>query len=476
MDLKRLCMLGAALLAGAAAEAKQPNFVFFLVDDLGTGDVGCFGSTFHETPNIDALCAQGMKFTQAYSACTVCSPSRAAILTGRAPGRLHLTDWIDGHKKPFAKLAVPDWKMQIDHGLTTLPEALGAGGYDSLFVGKWHLMPNPQPELWPAHTPEKHGFGGNIGGREWGQPKGPGKYFHPFGMPNLVGKPGDFLTDCLTDAALEYLARAKEKPFLLYMSYYAVHAPIMCKPEYEDYFQRKLDAAPKGTYPQSNPKYAGLMKSVDDSVGRIVQALRDKGELENTVFVFTGDNGGLPDTSSGDLRGTKGTAFEGGTRVPTFMAWPGTIQPGRCDVPVIGMDFYPTLLELAGLPPKPAEHVDGTSLVPLLKRSGPLADRELYWHYPHYHKTNPYGAVRSSNWKLIEFFEDGELMLFDLAKDPTEQDNLAQSHPEKAQELLAKMRAWRKAVDAQMPSPNPAYDPEKAEGKKKDSNKTKKKK
>lgn len=461
---------GVVLLAMAglafAAEAPKPNFVFFLVDDLGTGDVGCFGSTFHETPNIDALCKQGMKFTQAYSACTVCSPSRAAILTGCAPARLHLTDWIAGHKRPTAKLSVPDWKMYIDHDRTTLPEALAAGGYDCLFVGKWHLMPNEQPEEWSAHTPEKHGFGGNIGGREWGHPKGPGKYFHPWDLPNLDGKEGDFLTDRLTDKAEEYLDRIAGKPFLLYMSYYAVHEPVMCKPEHEKYFKQKLAASPPGTYPQTNPKYAGLMKSLDDSVGRIVEHLRAKGELDNTVFIFTGDNGGLPPTSSGGLRGRKGTSFEGGTREPTFVVWPGAVKPGsQCDVPVIGMDFFPTMLEMAGLPLLPDQHRDGLSLVPLLKQSGTLARDALYWHYPHYHETNPYGAIRSKDWKLIEFFEDGQLMLFDLNKDPNEQADLAKQHPEKAQELLVKLQAWRKAVDAQIPTPNPNYDPQKDSGK-----------
>ena len=455
---------GAAGACQAAAQPARPNFVFFLVDDLGRGDLGCFGSTFHETPNIDKLCSEGMKFTKAYSACTVCSPSRAAILTGRYPARLHLTDWIPGHRKPLAKLAVPDWKMYIDSDRITLPEALKEeGGYTSRFIGKWHLMPEPSPELWPQHTPEKHGFDGNVAGREWGQPAGRGKYFYPWDMPNLDGKEGDFLEDRLTDKAEEFLNSTGEKPFLLYMAYYAVHTPVMTKPEYEEKYKHKLAKAPKGTCAQTDPKYAGLVQSVDDSVGRIVEKLRAQGKLENTIFIFTSDNGGYMHTSSGGLRGAKGTAFEGGTRVPAFVVWPGVTKPGSvCDVPIIGTDFYPTMLEMAGLPLKPEEHKDGVSIVPLLKQTGALSRDTLYWHYPHYHASRPHGAIRDKGWKLIEFFEDGELMLFDLTNDPNEEHNLAQSKPEKAAELLKKMQDWRQAAGAQMPLPNPDYDPQKA--------------
>lgn len=473
MNLKtRIALIGTVtattgFFSQAATPAPKPNFVFFLVDDLGWADLGCFGSTFHETPNIDRLCAQGMKFTRAYSGCTVCSPSRAAILTGRAPARLHLTDWIAGHKKPFAKLSVPDWQMFIDQERVTLPEALKAeGGYISQFIGKWHLMPDPTPALWPEHTPEKHGFDGNIAGREWGQPKGPGKYFFPWNMPNLDGgKPGDFLTDRVTDKAEEFLGSTGDKPFLLYMSYYEVHSPVMAKPEYVERFKTKLEGSPAGTYAQTNVKYAGLVKSLDDSVGRIVEKLRAQGKLENTIFIFTSDNGSPAHINDGGLRGSKGTAFEGGTRVAAFVVWPGVTKPGSvCDVPIIGMDFYPTMLEMAGLPLKPNEHKDGTSLVPLLKQSGTLNREALYWHYPHYHIGNPYGAVQYKGWKLIEFFEDGELMLFDLENDPNEENNLAQSKPEKAAELLKKLQEWRVETGAQMMTPNPNYNPQKDKG------------
>jgi arylsulfatase A-like enzyme len=353
--------------------------------------------------------------------------------------------------------------MQMDHSRITLPEALKEGGYISQFIGKWHLMPDLAPELWPEHTPEKHGFDGNVAGREWGQPKGPGKYFYPWNMPNLDGgKEGDFLTDRLTDKADEFLDSTGNTPFLLYMSYYAVHGPVMAKPEYVAKYQTKLATAPKKTYSQFDPKYAGLIQSLDDSVGRIVEKLRAQGKLENTVFIFTSDNGGVKNSSCGGLRGSKGTAFEGGVHVAAFVVWPGVTKPGSvCDVPIIGTDFYPTLLEIAGLPQKPEEHKDGVSIVPLLKQSGIPARDTLYWHYPHYHATKPYGAIQHKGWKLIEFFEDGELMLFDLVNDPNEENNLAQSQPEKAAELLGKLQDWRRDVGAQMPTLNPAYDPKK---------------
>ena len=449
------------MMAADNAKAK-PNILFLLVDDLGWGDLGCFGSKFYETPNIDALCAQGMKFTQAYSACTVCSPSRAAIITGCAPARLHLTDWIAGHKRPYAKLKIPDWQMYIDNDRIIMPQALAEGGYDNIFIGKWHLMPRGKSENAKDHTPEKQGFMKNIAGCDMPSPRGPGKFFYPFGMPNLDGKKGDYLTDRLTDEAVKYIDNVGDKPFLLYMSYYAVHKPHMCKPEYKEYFQKKLDSAPPGTYKQTDTIYAGMLKSLDESVGRLVAALKKTGKYENTVIFFTGDNGSTIPSSSGGLRGTKGTSFEGGTREPTFVVWPGVVKPGsECNTPIIGMDYYPTMLDIAGLPQKPDQHKDGESILPLLKGTGSLKRDALYWHYPHYHMTAPYSAIHSKGWKLIELLEDGELMLFNLKDDMAEQHNVIKENPELAQELLKKLQEWRKSVNAQMPTQNPNYDAEK---------------
>jgi len=464
--MKKLLM-GLLFLSGLITAFGKPNFVFLLVDDLGWGDFACYGAEFYETPNIDRLAEQGMQFSNGYAACTVCSPSRAAILTGRYPARLHLTDWIAGHKRPHAKLAVPDWNMRMEHERVLLPEALKDAGYDTAFFGKWHLMPIGQPDF-EEHDPTRHGFDINIGGREWGQPKGKGKYFSPFGMPNLDdGQPGDFLTDKLTDAAIDYLDGDREKPFLIYLAYYALHGPIMCPPELKAKYEKKAETFDNRKDEYLDPRRAGMVECLDNSVGRMMNKLKEMGIADNTVIILTGDNGGDYDKTTGGLRDFKGFSHEGGVREPLIVKWPGKTNPGStCDVPVIGTDFYPTMLEMAGLPPKPEEHVDGISIVPLLTgKSNDLGRKNLYWHYPHYHRTAPYGAIRSGDWKLIEFFEEGRLELYELKSDPRETTNLAQQQPEKAQELLTQLKAWRKSVDAQMMTPNPDYDPDPANAK-----------
>ncbi|MDQ8191943.1 sulfatase [Roseibacillus persicicus] len=459
-------LLFSLLLAGLPAAAEdRPNFVFLLVDDLGWGDFGCYGAEFYETPNIDKLADQGMIFSNAYAACTVCSPSRAAILTGCYPARIHLTDWIKGHVRPRAPLAVPDWNMRIDHERVVLPEALKEGGYSTGFFGKWHLMPI-DAEDFEEHYPTNHGFDLNVGGREWGQPKGPGKYFSPFGMPNLDdGEKGDYLTDKLTDAALDYLDEQSkaENPFLLYFSYYTLHGPIMAPPELVKKYQEKAKGFDNKKNELLNPKRAGMVESLDNSVGRLMAKLEELGIADNTVVILTGDNGGDYPETSGGLRDFKAFSHEGGVREPFVVRWPGEIKAGSSsDVPVIGTDFYPTLLEMAGLPARPDEHRDGLNLTPLLKGEVEDLDRDsLYWHYPHYHRTKPYGAIREGDWKLIEFFEDGALELFDLANDPSESKNLAEEKPDLAQRLLKKMQDWRKSVDAQMMTPNPKHVPKK---------------
>jgi arylsulfatase A-like enzyme len=449
-----------------SAQPARPNVVFLLVDDLGWGDFGCYGAKFNETPNIDKLATQGLRFTNAYSACTVCSPSRAAILSGCYPARLHLTDWIAGHKQPKAKLAIPDWKMKIDHERVLLPEALKEAGYATAFFGKWHLMPNGQPDF-EKHYPTDHGFDINIGGREWGQPKGPGKYFAPFGMPNLDGKPGDYLTDSLTDEAIAFLDKTRrDKPFLLYFSYYTVHAPLMAPPDLVAKYTKKAENFDNTRNELLNPARAGMVESLDRSVGRLMAKLGEMGIAGNTLVFLTGDNGGDHRETTGGLRDFKGFSHEGAVREPLVARWPGAIPAGTtCDVPVIGTDFYPTILDLAGLDLRAEQHQDGVSIAPVLKDPKATIPRDnLYWHYPHYHRTKPYGAIRHGDWKLIEFFEDGSVELFNLKSDPQEKNDLAKEHPERAAELLGKLTAWRKSVGAQMPTPNPNYDPEAGKG------------
>lgn len=468
--MKKILSLSLAFLSLAfpgllSAKNSKPNFVFLLVDDLGLGDFGCYGAKFYETPHIDKLAADGMLFSNGYAACTVCSPSRAAILSGCYPARLKLTDWITGHKKPFAKLSVPKWDTRIDHKRVLLPEALKEAGYATAFFGKWHLMPIGQPDF-DKHYPTSHGFDINVGGREWGQPKGKGKYFSPFGMPGLDdGKPGDFLTDKLTDAAVDFLEKKQDDPFLLYFSYYTLHGPVMAPPALVKKYTEKAKTFDNTKNEHLEPRRAGMVEALDNSVGRLVAKLDELGIAENTVIILTGDNGGNYDTTTAGLKGFKGFSHEGGVREPFVVKWPAKITPkSTCSEMVIGTDFYPTMLEAAGLPARPDQHRDGVSLLSLLNGKNKLKRDTLYWHYPHYHRTMPYGAIREKNWKLIEFYEEGDLELYDLANDPQEKNNLATKNPKKAQELLAKFKVWKKSVDAQAMAPNPNYDPNRAKG------------
>ena len=466
--MKLIYLLLLFALPSSLLAKEKPNFVFLLVDDLGWGDFGCYGATFYETPQIDKLAKDGMLFTNGYAACTVCSPSRASILSGCYPARLHLTDWITGHNRNNPILNIPQWKTKIDHQRVLLPEALKAADYATAFLGKWHLMPIDQPDF-DQHYPTSHGFDINVGGREWAQPKGPGKYFSPFGMPGLDdGKKGDFLTDKLTDAALKFLDEKKDEPFLLYFSYYTLHGPNMAPPALVEKYTAKAKTFDNKKNENLNPKRAGMVEALDNSVGRIVAKLEQLGIADNTVIILTGDNGGNADNTTAGLRDFKGFSHEGGVREPFVVKWPGKIAAGSsCDEMVISTDFYPTMLEMAGLPLKPEQHQDGVSILPLLTGKSQSLDRDtLYWHYPHYHRTLPYGAIRQGDWKLIEFFEKGTLELFNLKTDPFEKNNLIENNPEKAQALLKNLAGWRKSVGAQMPTKNPDYDPNKPRGKK----------
>ena len=438
---------------GAENGATKPNFVFFLIDDMGWRDVACYGSTIYETPNIDRLASQGMRFTDGYAACPVCSPTRASILTGKYPARLHLTDWIAGHKRPFAKLAVPDWTQSLPLEEVTIPEALKPAGYVSASIGKWHLGG-------PDHRPEAHGFDLNFAGDHRGQPP---SYLSPYKIPSVAeGKPGEYLSDRLTDEAVKFIETNKEKPFFLYFPHYAVHTPIQAKKGLTDKFLAKGRPA-NG---QNSAAYAAMIASVDESVGRVTAKLDELGIADRTVIFFMSDNGGLASiTSNAPLRAGKGTLYEGGIREPWIVKWPGVVKPGTtCSVPVTSTDFYPTIIEMAGLKADPKQAPDGVSLVPLLKQAGTIGRDALYWHYPHYHITLPGGAVRCGDWKLIEYYEDGKLELYNLKDDLSETADLAAKMPEKAAELRKKLDDWRKAVGAQMPTPNPNYDPKREKG------------
>lgn len=451
----------------------KPNIVFLLVDDLGLGDFGCYGAKFNETPNIDKLANDGMLFKNAYATSSVCSPSRAAILTGRYPARTHLTDWISGHNFPNAKLSVPKWNMKIEHKRITLAEALKKGGYNTSFFGKWHLMPENQADF-NQHYPTNHGFDVNVGGNHWGMPKGKGRYFSPFEMPNLDdGKPGDYLTDKLTDAAVTYLDTInKKKPFLLYFSYYSVHGPLMSPKNRTKKYADKAKGFNNLKNEFLNPKRAGMVESLDISVGRVVQKLDELGLSENTIIILTGDNGGNFDETTAGLRGYKGFSYEGGVREPFMVKWPKKIKAKSVsDAVIINTDIYPTLLNAAQLPLKPNEHKDGLSILPILDGTKKQLERNtFYWHYPHYHRTKPYGAIRKGNYKLIEFFENGKLELYNLAKDPNETDNIIEGNKELGQKLLVNLKKWRFDVGAQIMDSNPNYNPKKTALKRKKKN------
>lgn len=444
---------------GQEATPPRPktNFVFILIDDMGYMDIGCNGSTFYETPNIDKLAASGMRFTSGYAACCVCSPTRASILTGKYPARLNLTDWIPGYNNPNTKLRRPEFNNQLPLSESTIADALRKAGYITASIGKWHLG---GPEFYP----EKHGFNINIGGTDKGQPP---TYFDPYKISNLPNRnKGEYLTDRLTDEATAFIETNKDRPFFLYLPHFAVHNPKMAKPEMVAKYKEKL-ARDKS---QKDAVYAAMVESVDQSVGVICKKLDELKLADRTVVIFMSDNGGLAwNTSNAPLRAGKGSMYEGGVREPMIIRWPGVTKPGAtCDTPVISTDFFPTIMEMAGLKLSEGLAPDGVSLTPLLRQNGPISREAIYWHYPHYHPggATPYSAVRQGDFKLIEFFEDNHCELYNLKDDLSEQNDLAAKMPDKVKELRKLLADWRKSVDAKLATPNPNYDPNKKAGKK----------
>jgi arylsulfatase A-like enzyme len=448
---------GAAGLAGlrhaeaATAAARPLNFVFFLIDDMGWMDLACQGSKFYETPAIDRLASQGMRFTNAYAACPVCSPTRASIMTGKYPARLHLTDWIAGSVRPNAKLRIPNWTMYLPLEEVTIAEALKPAGYSTASVGKWHLG---GPEYWP----DKQGFDLNFAGTHQGQPP---SYFAPYKIETIPSAPdGEYLTDRLAEESCKFIEANRDRPFFLYLPNYAVHTPLMAKKEMIEHFKDKA----KPEDPQHNATYAAMIQSVDEGVAKVCAKLDALGIADRTVVIFMSDNGGLMGpTSNAPLRDGKGTLYEGGIREPMIVRWPGVVKPGStCDAVVSSVDFFPTILEIAGVARDPARTIDGLSIVSLLKTAGTPQREAIYWHYPHYHRTTPAGAIRAGDLKLIEYFEDGRTELYNLKDDLSETKDLAAAMPDKAKELRQKLADWRTSVGAQMPTPNPDYDPSKA--------------
>lgn len=446
--------------AMAARASARPNVVLILADDLGWTDLACFGSDLHETPQLDRLAREGMRFTQNYSACTVCSPTRAALMTGKYPARLHITDWIPGQMPDNPKLLVPDWTKYLPLEETTLAEVFKAAGYTTATIGKWHLATAGSD----AFYPEKQGFDLNIAGTD---KPAPPTYHAPWKIPTLTeGKPGDYLTDRLGEEAAQFIERTKDRPFFLYLPHFAVHTPIQGRADLVEKYEKKKRAGLN----HQNAAYAAMTESMDAAIGRVRTKLEELRLADRTIIVFTSDNGGrVPTTSNKPLRVGKASAYEGGVRVPLIVHWPGVTKPGSVsDAPVITMDLFPTIVEMAGVPMGAGRPIDGVSIVSLL-RGGTKPTRDtLFWHYPHHQHyqlggATPYAAIRSGDFKLVEFFNDMHVELYNIRDDIGEARDLAATNPAKRDELRARLHAWRRDVGAQMPTPNPKYNPARPE-------------
>jgi arylsulfatase A len=452
-----------AVLIGAsfsrAADTNRPNVVLIVADDLGWADLGCYGSRYHKTPNLDRLAAEGVRFTDAYASAPVCSPTRAALMTGQYPARLNLTDWLPGRPdRPDQKLLRPAINQELPAAEPTLAQVLKSAGYVTGHVGKWHLGGK-------GAGPRQRGFDINIAGDQAGSPR---SYFAPFKgrdgqfMPGLeTADEGEYLTDRLTAEAEKFIETNRANPFFLYLPHFTVHIPLKAKAEKT----AKYKPGPAGQ--QGNPIYAAMIESLDESVGRILDKLAALQLTERTLVVFTSDNGGLcvlegpntPSTINAPLREGKGYLYEGGLRVPLIVKWPGVTRPGSTSAtPIASIDLFPTILDVCGV--KSEARVDGLSLVPLLK-GGTLQRDLLFWHYPHYSNQGgrPGGAVRAGNYKYIEFYEDGRRGLYDLSKDLGESRNLVADKPDKVKELAEKLAAWKKEVGAREMKPNAGYVP-----------------
>lgn len=433
---------------------NRPNFVFILMDDLGWADLSCYGSKYYETPNLDRLAKSGARFTDAYAAAPVCSPTRASIIAGKYPARLGITNYLPGkHPTPFSKLIGVDCVQQLPLSETSIAEALKPLGYTSANIGKWHLGTEP-------YYPEKQGFDVNIGGTQSGMPK---SFFYPGWEKNppIEGKPGDYLTDVLTDEAIKFIGQNQKNPFFLYLPHYAVHVPIEAREELVQKYRNK-----KPGELQNDPIYAAMIQNMDENIGRVVNEIDRLGLGDNTYIFFTSDNGGLsapewklkPVTSNAPLREGKGHLYEGGIRVPLIVRGPGVAKGQTIRTPVSSIDYLSTLVDLGG---GKSTGTDGVSLKSLIQTGKTSVERDLFWHYPHYSNQlgRPSSAIRRGDWKLIEFHEDKHVELYNLAKDLSEKKDLSKSQPTKVRELKQSLESWLQSVDAKYPTPNPKYDP-----------------
>jgi arylsulfatase A-like enzyme len=465
----------------ACVESPKTNVVFILADDLGWRDLSNEGSTFYESPNIDKIANSGVKFTRGYATCQVCSPSRASIMTGKYPARLAITDWIGaamGEKwKRNTKLLPATYNLKLPTDDTTIAEAFQQAGYKTFFAGKWHLGGE-------GSLPEDHGFDINVGGHHRGSP--PGGFFSPYGNPKMKDGPkGELLPIRLGQETADFIEANKDEPFFAFLSFYSVHAPIQTTKALWNKYQNKAINQPQPdsrflidrTTPvrqvQDNPLYAGMVESMDDAVGIVMDRLEKLDLMKNTVIVFTSDNGGVSAgdgkaTSNLPLRGGKGRQWEGGIREPYYIKWAQGQTGVTCDTLAIGTDFYPTLLEICNLPAKPDQHIDGKSLVPLLKgdkesdAAQSLAKRQLFWHYPHYGNQGgePSSIVRDGDWKLIHYLEDDRVELYNVREDVGEQKDVAADNVQRVDAMKLRLDSFLEEVGARMPIPNPNYSDE----------------
>jgi len=430
-------------LSKAAANISQPNILMILIDDMGWKDLGVYGSNVYKTPHIDQLANEGIRFTQAYAAAHICSPTRASILTGQYPARSRVTDWIPGHEKSNQKLLVPDWTKKIKTKDVTIGEMLQQAGYVTAWLGKWHLRGGAKGFKYSDHktsqSQQLHGF--DAGSQDW--------------LLNSGQRPDDPKgVFALTDEAITFIEKAGDKPWFVSLSHYSVHSPTRFNPEVKSSYQELF----KDTGNEAYASYAAMVEPLDDSVGKIMAFLKRKNLDENTLVVLFSDNGGLQSkTNNAPLREGKGTLYEGGTRVPMIMRWLGKVPQGKVsDEITSSIDFYPTFAQVAKSNNIP-NVVDGVGLLPHILNSEPLEREAIYWHYPHYHKGMPGSSIRKGNYKLIEFFESNTIELYNLKDDIGETHNLALLEPELAQKMLTQLKNWRKSVGAQMMTVNPAY-------------------
>jgi uncharacterized sulfatase len=452
LGLGRFAAMSPAL--GKSGSTARPNFLFVLADDFGWSHLGCYGSSYYETPNIDRLASEGMRFTDAYAACPVCSPTRASIMTGKYPARLHLTDFIAGGKFPYEKYAQPRWRKYLPLEEVTIAEVLKTEGYATASFGKWHLSIDKKPPRSLPFNPDKQGFD---------------EYFVTYKPSSKTDPESDaHNVEAITLKSLDFMERHKDKSFFLYVTHNTIHDPLKGKKKLVEKYKNKAGS----DLPQNNPILGAMIEELDDSTGRLLKKLDELKIADKTIVIFFGDNGGLEkDASQTPLRSGKANLYEGGIREPLIVRWPGVVKPGStCSEPVTSVDFFPTFMEIVGVEDKIKKPIDGVSILPLLEQKSRLNRPAIYWHYPHYHSSSigPCGAVRAGDYKLIEWFDESicgpgkEFELYNIKKDIGEQNNLTKQMPGKVEQLKKMLSDWRTEVGAQMLSPNPNYNPKKA--------------